>query len=231
MKTLFTIISVFCTVNLLVLLGGVGWLVSGGRLDQRRINDVVALFQETTADRDQREIEAERVAQQELEDQAEQERLASPPLTAEQWTERKLEGDEVLNERTRRLRREADDLKRAISAERASFDEDVAAFEAERDAWESMRKRVLEAEESAQFQTALETLRKVPAESAASMLTEIDRTSGREIVVSYLNAMDIRSRTAIFTEFEGQDAAMAADLLERLRTLGIEARADAGNQP
>lgn len=229
MKALTTAIMLFCTLNMLVLLGGGAWLTASGRLDGARVESMLDLFRETTAERDAREAEAALVSQQQAEAEAEAERAATPPLTAEQWTDRKLENDEILNERARRLRREIEDLRRAIGAERGTFDREVTEFESRRQAWDAMRKRVQEAEEDAQFQTALETLRKLPPESGAAMLREIDATGGREIVVTYLNALDIRIRTKIFEEFEGDDAAMAADLLERLRTLGLDARADAGN--
>jgi hypothetical protein len=45
----------------------------------------------------------------------------------------------------------------------------------------------------------------------------VDNT-GTDQVVAYLNAMEDRTRTKIITEFQKQDPALAAELLERLRT-------------
>lgn len=229
MKSIVTVLSAFAVLNILVIVGLGGYLVATGRLDGRRVEDVVGLFRETVAERNAREAdeEAEVVAAQEA--VAEAVAAATPPLTAEQWTQRKLEEDEVLNERVRRLRREIEDLRRSITTERDVFEKQKSDFEQDRDAWEAMRKRVLEMEEDAQFQAALETLSAMSPKAGASMLREVDASGNREQVVSYLNALGTRARSKIFAEFEKDDAPMAADLLERLRTLGLEAQADAGN--
>ena len=47
----------------------------------------------------------------------------------------------------------------------------------------------------------------------------------KDQVVSYLSAMDERIRTKIITEFNREDPAVAADLLESIRTRATEMRA------
>jgi len=49
-------------------------------------------------------------------------------------------------------------------------------------------------------------------------------TGGPEPVVAYLNALQERARNKIMAEITANDPALAADLLERLRTRGQIAR-------
>jgi len=93
-----------------------------------------------------------------------------------------------------------------------------------------MDKKVLaiaELEGSEMFKKALATYEGLKPAASASMLLQLMRpgggtgaldNAGADQAVAYLNAMEDRTRTKIIAEFQKQDPALAAELLERLRT-------------
>lgn len=70
-----------------------------------------------------------------------------------------------------------------------------------------------------------------PGESAARATPPGVDPEGLELVVGYLNAMDERARAKIVAQFVQEDPGLAAELLERLRTRGIETRASRAAVP
>lgn len=215
----------FALLNFLLVVGGLAFLAVSGRIDRVRVDTLIELISETTAERDARLEQAQVEQQLAAEAEIEAVKLAEPPLTAEQWTERKLESDEVLQERAERLKREVGDLRRSLATERTELDADRSEFEREKSDFAKMRRRLREAEEDDRFQVALETLASVPTKTAASMLLEVEQVSGRDQVVSYLDGLELRQRGKVVAEIEKGDAALAADLLERLRTRGLQTAA------
>ena len=96
-----------------------------------------------------------------------------------------------------------------------------------------------------QFRTALETLEaQKPKDAKATLQAMIDAdggnattggtgaaakasptAGGRKQVVTYLTAMDEEMRSKVMAEFIKTDPRLAAELLEQLRTRGIDASA------
>ncbi|MEM8756175.1 MAG: hypothetical protein AAGF47_00145 [Planctomycetota bacterium] len=226
MKTMLRAIGVLATLHLLLLVGGVGWVIASGRLDDRRWTEFLDLFGPTTAQRDRDEAAAEEQARQEA--AAAEQALSSIALTAEQQIDRKLRSSEADRQTIQRMRREVDDLRRALSIERAELDKSRELFVAEREAFESQREQILRIEGDAQFQTALQTLMSMRPKQAYSVVLETINTQpeGTPVAVSYLNSLPPRQRAAVIGEFEKNDAVLAAELLERLRTRGMVAASD-----
>ncbi len=226
MKGLFTAAAILAIVHLLAVLGFLGWFVGTGRLDDRRMGELSAMLAETTVARDARE--ADEAAQTEAEARAAAEALGTVPLTAEQQIDRKLSLSEADRQVIQRMRREVEDLRRALRAERDLLDEERGRFIADKDAFEAERAKIIETEGQEQFQQVLTTLKTMKSDLAHELLsnTITQQPEGEELVTAYLDNLPPRNRAKILDEFNTEDPALAARLLERLRTRGVIAAAD-----
>ncbi|MEO1583357.1 MAG: hypothetical protein AAFR96_02155 [Planctomycetota bacterium] len=226
MKAIYNAVAILAILHLVLVGGLVAWVVASGRIDDRRVADLRGILTETVAQRDARETEE--AAEAEAEAQAAALALEDIPLTAEQQIERKLTLSEADRQVVQRMRREVEDLRRALRAERGVLDEQRAAFIAERDAFESQRDRIEQTEGDEQFQAVLATLKTMKAGLAYELLdtTIQQEPGGLETVTAYLDNLPPRNRGKIIDEFNKNDPALAAGLLERLRTRGLVAAAD-----
>lgn len=226
MKALFTAVAALAIVHLLAVVGFVGWFVASGRVDDRRIAELTGMVTETVAARDARE--AEEAAAAEAEALAAEAAEQDIPLTAEQQIDRKLSLSEADRQVVQRMRREVEDLRRALGAERRLLDEQREGFVAERDAFNREREKIAMTEGDEQFQQVLSTLKGMKSDLAHELLstTIVQEAEGEDIVVAYLDNLPSRNRAKILDEFNTEDPALAARLLERLRTRGIIAAAD-----
>ncbi|MEO1534809.1 MAG: hypothetical protein AAFS11_04500 [Planctomycetota bacterium] len=226
MKALFTAVAALAIVHLLAVVGFVGWFVASGRVDDRRIAELTGMVTETVADRDARE--AEETAAAEADALAAEAAEQDIPLTAEQQIDRKLSLSEADRQVVQRMRREVEDLRRALGAERRLLDEQREGFITERDAFNREREKIAMTEGDEQFQQVLSTLKGMKSDLAHELLstTIVQEVEGEDIVVAYLDNLPSRNRAKILDEFNTEDPALAARLLERLRTRGIIAAAD-----
>jgi hypothetical protein len=222
-RGLWTILSVLAIANLLALIGFVGWLVSTDRLDAERFNELRETFAETIPAEDARLEEEARAAELEAAEAEEQRRALIPPLTAADKLRNNAIAEEVDRQRLERLSREVRDLRRTIDRERSQLDDRIERFEAEKEAFERMRSRIREIEGQDQFRKAVTHLQSQRPEKARDILQALIDEGDVDQAVAYLNAMGNRQAAKIIGAFE--DAAVAADLLERLRTRGTETRA------
>jgi hypothetical protein len=223
-KALWGAVAVLAVVHLLAVAALVGWVVGTGRLDDRRWGELLALLGETTAARDAREAAEARAAEEQA---AQGETLPEVPLTAEQQIDRKLNLREADRQVIQRMRQEVESLRRTLQTERAQLDAERAEFMALRDGFEAERERIRSAEGGEQFQQVLATLKTMKPELAHSLLSTTIRqnSDGLETATAYLANLPARNRAGILQAFEGEDPALAADLLERLRTRGDVAAA------
>lgn len=223
MRTLWTVVSTMAVANLLALGAFAVWLRVSDRLDTERLERVRQVFAETRAEQEAREAaDQAEAARQDALIEAERDRLR-PPLTAEERLGLSGEVGAVNEQTVERLRREVEDLKRTLQRERAELDGQWAELRAEREGFEAMRRRIAEIEGGDQFKKATNLYQSLkPVQTRDAFQALIDQGE-IEQVVSYLNAMQERPAAKVLAEFE--DPAVAADLLERLRTRGITARA------
>ncbi|MGD9692778.1 MAG: hypothetical protein AB7G17_05740 [Phycisphaerales bacterium] len=222
MRTIWTILSVVAVANLLGFGAFLGWLGATGRLNGERVGEIREMLRETVAEqkaREQKEAEAAEAARLAAEEEA---RKKEAPLSASESLQIAGQSDELRRQALERMRRESEDLRRTLSRERDEVDKALARLGEERAAFDEMRKRIAEQEGSEQFEKALRLYESLkPDQAKAAMQALIDKGE-IEQVVSYLNAMQARSATKVLAEFT--DPMVAADLLERLRTRGLEAR-------
>ncbi len=223
MKAIWNIITVMALANLIAIIGFVWWLHFSGRLNMARVEAVRTMLSETIAEQASREAaeaaEAEAKAQQE----AEAARMAGPPVTASETLSMRIETSEIDRQRIERLKREVKNLTETLARERRKLDEDRAAFEKQKQAFEDMRARIAAVEGDAQFAKSVEVLNKLDPADAKKTLAQL-LTTDREQVVSYLDSMSDRARKDVIAEFikDGQQD-VAAELLEEIRVRGLKA--------
>lgn len=231
MRSLWLILSTLAVAHILALAGFVGWLKATDRLNADRVDRVRLIFASTI---DQERAAAEEAKVQLASDQAareEQSRMALPPEPAEARIDRQDEADQVELQRTLRRQRELEDLRRALARERQQLSDDAAALEREKADFEAYRQRLAQTEGAAQFKKALATLEAQKPKDAKDVLQALIAQSQMEQVVSYLSAMDERIRGKVLAEFVKDRPEVAADLLERLRTRGLQVGVAAAPAP
>jgi hypothetical protein len=242
MKTAWSILSALAIGNLLTLAGFRAWLVASDRMDCERARAIRAIVQETVPDARARTKQEAELAQQEaiareLTAQSQEEGI---PITADGIVRGKIEASEMDLQRINRMRQLVSDLQEAVRIERESLTRDREDFDRSKLAFEAERARIAEIEGAEQFQTALSVYEGLRPDAARNMLAQLlagageaagSREQGEDLVVAYLNAMQDRQRNKIIAEFEKDDPALAAGLLERLRTRGIAAAGEDVDAP
>ncbi|XHC24532.1 MAG: hypothetical protein ACFHWZ_10700 [Phycisphaerales bacterium] len=220
-RSAWLVVSTIAVANLLAILGFVGWLVSSDRLTLDRLEEIRAMVAPTVAE----QLEADRAAESE----AESERarledggnLGAVPISAKDRLNILREVDEVSRQRFERMERETRDLQRQLQAELDAIAAEREALEKTRDAFETRRAEIAELEQSKQFKRALQLYESSKSDVAANMFQSLIDRGNEEDVVSYLNAMKPMSAKKIIEEFEQRDPALAARLLEGVRTYGL----------
>jgi hypothetical protein len=225
MKSLWTMLSVLAVANLLALGAFVGWLKATDRLSAERLTAVRGLFVETVAQQKAKSDEEAAKAAADQKAAAEKSKEGQPPLAASDVLNIKLEQGKADLERVESLKREVQILRETLQRERGQLDADRLALKKEKDEFERARKIVADTEGNAQFKKALATLEGLKPDKAKTALQQLIDGQQIEQVVAYLNAMQERTRTKIVDEFLKADPKVATDLLERLRTRGMQARA------
>ena len=223
MRGLRLVIVALAVANALAAAGFLAWLKASDRLSGERVQKVRALLSETVTAEKARLAQAERDAEESRRKDEEIKQQQLPPLTAAEQVAIGREGEDMRRQIVERLKREAEDLRRSLQRERAEVDAASATLKKERDEFEAMRKRIAELEGSEQFSKAVKLYESLkPAQTRALFETLIGQGHSEQ-VVAYLNAMQQRAATKVLAEFK--DPKVASDLLERLRTRGIVARA------
>ncbi len=216
MRKIWTIVSTVAFLNFLAILAGAGWLLNTGRLDRDRIEAIRdVLFADDLSEDGDRADGTDPAGEPGVAD-------GSPVISAEQRLNQRLEQSDADQERVRRMQREVDDLKAALSRERRLLDTQRAEFEAERAAFFDERRTIADLEGGDQFRRSLVVLETMKAGEAMESLQAL-LDAGKDIeVVSYLNAMEDRTRARVFSEWvkNGQPD-LAAKLLEDIRQRGI----------
>lgn len=219
-KSLWTILSVMALANLLALIGFGFWLHTSGRLNRERVDRVRELFAITVA-AEQAVVDQKAADEKAARDAAQAAaQVGTPPLTAEQRLEAGAARDEAASQHAQRVQRETADLIKTLLQEREELERDRAAFDKQVAEFTAMRERIAKEEGSEQFAKAVSLYQSLKAEQAQSMMSSLIREGRTEQVVAYLDALAARSSSKIIAEFQKKDPALAADLLERLRTRG-----------
>lgn len=221
-KSLWIILSTIAIANLLALIGFVAWLRADDRLDLDRLERVRVIFAQTRKQEQRKLLEERGKAEAEATARAEAARNELPPLTAAEKVANEQENDEVAKQRFERLRREVDDLRRTLVRERTELDGRRAALDKDIADFQAMRKRIADLEGNEQFKKTVALYQALPPAKAQALMQQLIDQGKADEVVAYLNAMETRAAKKVIEKFD--DAKLAADLLERLRTRGVESR-------
>lgn len=220
MKTIVRIIAAMAIINLLAIGGLAGWLASKGRVDRDRVLELVGILAETTEARNAR-IEAAR-----LEAEAAAQPPPPPPGDIQTTDDRNLARVEVTmidRERIERLQREVGDLQTQLRQQRQMLERDRASFDQEKAKFQAMRDRLYAIDGAEYFRKSLEILNGMKPADIRPVFNTMIAEGKTEEVISYLSAFDERHRSRTITEFvKGGEVRLAADLLESLRTRGLE---------
>jgi flagellar basal body-associated protein FliL len=223
MKSIWIIISTLAIINLLGIAGFVGWLVSSDRLDQDRIDRLREVLSEPIA------MEKARLAEQAAKDEAkakedaEAARRSGTPESAGEAIRRHRDELEAKEALVARLRQEVAQLQAQLATQRTKVDTDRAALDERTKALADREMELNSSLQSEQFKSALSTLEAQKPPAAKQVLQTLIDDQRKDQAVSYLAAMGERARTRIIAEFIKGDEKLAADLLERLRTRGVDA--------
>ncbi len=221
MKAIWNILAVMAIVNLLALVGGIAWLKSTDRLSKDRITAVRAAFVKTVAEEQAEKAAAEDDAKRKSAEKAQAEKMAQPPITAsEKIAEQRLQEDQRLQVLLRQ-QQELENLRSGLMAQVAKLEEREKKLESDKKAFAVERKKIADTDGEKQFQVALSTLEGQKAKDAEQVLKAMLDQKQTEQVVAYLAKMEDGKRSKVMAEFVKDGPAMAADLLERLRTRGI----------
>lgn len=223
MRSLWLIISTLALANLLAVGGFMLWLRSTDRINLERARQVREILAPTLAAEAQRKAEEAVKAEEQTKQAAEAAKVAVPPVPAgEQITERR-EQAELEMQQLLRQQQELSSLRLALMNQLRSIEEREQKLVADRKTLTDERAKIAEIEGATQFKTALTTLEAQKPRDAAKVLHTLIDQKETEQVVAYLSKMDDRRRAAILTEFLKDDAPLAANLLERIRTRGVSA--------
>jgi hypothetical protein len=221
MRSIWTIVATLAIANLLAIAGVLAWLGTSDRLSGARIQQIRDVLRVPLAEERARAAAEQAAAEQRDREAAEAQRLAQPPESAATRIARQEEAEQVHLQRVLRREQEQKALRDSLDRDRALLEEQRRAFAAEKKAFEDYRRRLADTEGQEQFRRALVTLEGQKPRDAKEVLHALIRESRTEQAVSYLSAMDDRVRSKVIAEFVKDDGALAADLLERLRTRGV----------
>jgi hypothetical protein len=225
MKFLWNLLAVVAVSNVLGLLAFVGWLKASDRLDRERLHEVRAVLTKTAAQRTSEAQAAALKAEQDQKSAALQAKAGTLPVTAAESLDLKIQLSQFDQARLEAMRRDVAILQDTLRRERQSLETDRAALAKEREEFERARKIVADTEGSAQFKKTLASYESLKPDKSKLALQQLLEQKQVDQAVSYLDAMQERTRTKIIEEFLKDDPKVATDLLERLRTRGMLARA------
>jgi hypothetical protein len=224
MKFLWNALAVLAVANFLGLAAFVGWLKMSDRLDRERLHEIRTVLTQTVA---QRKADAESLvakAEQDKATAAEQAKIGTPPVTASETLDLKIQLSQFDQARLEAMRRDVSLLQDTLRRERQALEADRTTLASERAGFEKARQVVAQTEGNAQFKKTLATYESLKPDKSKLALKELIDQKQTDQAVAYLNAMQERARTRVIDEFLKDDPKMAADLLERLRTRGMLAR-------
>jgi flagellar motility protein MotE (MotC chaperone) len=228
MKFAWNVLSVIAVANMLALLMFVGWLKAGDRLDRERMHEVRQAFAKTGAQRKADDAGALAKAEADRKLAAERAKEGTPPVTAAEALDLKIQLSQLDQARVEAIRREITILQDTLRRERQAVEADRATLTKDREEFEHARRVVADTEGNAQFKKTLATYESLKPDKSKAALRQLIELKQVDQAVAYLNAMQERSRTRIIDEFLKDDPKMATDLLERLRTRGMLARGPEG---
>ncbi|MCA9293664.1 MAG: hypothetical protein KDA20_07615 [Phycisphaerales bacterium] len=220
-RGLWNLVAALAIANVIGLVGFFGWLKASDRISGERVETVRAMFSKTIAEELRNKALEDAAKAAEERQLQETGRIGRIPLSAEDRVAIIREYEELTREHQQRMQRETQDLRDALAQDRAQLAQERADFLAMKDAFEKERALLAELEGAEQFGRTVKLYESVKPDAARSMMQALLDAGEKRQVVAYLNAMKPATATKIITAFQGDDPALAADLLEGIRTHGL----------
>lgn len=220
MKRVWTVIAILAVANILALGGFIGWLKMSDRLNKDRVEQVRKTFARTVAQEVSDKVAEAQATKDAEKKKAEDERMAQPPETAgEKIAKQKLDEEQKL-QAIQRKQQELESLRTSLMSELSKLEEQEKRLKADKEAFAAERARIAQTEGEKQFKDALATLEGQKPKDAKQVLKALIDAKQKPQAVSYLAKMEEGKRSKVMAEFVKDDAALAAELLEQLRTRG-----------
>jgi len=221
MKHLWMIVSTLAIANLLAIAALLVWLQTSDRLNKDRVMAIRAVLSPTIVQEAQTKADAEAGIIAESNQTATAAKLAVPPVpAAERIAEAQLQTEKDLQSVLRR-QQELQILRDGLLRQMADLEQRERKLAEQKTAFDTERARIIEVDGAQQFKTALSTLESQKPKDAKSVLKALMDIQQVDQVVAYLSKMDETKRSKVVAEFVKDEPAVAADLLERLRTRGL----------
>ncbi len=223
MKTLWRLLSILAIANLIAIAAFVGWLWQTGRMDAQRFELLKTILASSTSEDAARLEEENLIAEEAARVAAEGRKLLEAPFTrieqiaaSERFEERAQLAMKTLNDEQARLASEIGEREDAVANREGALD-------ARRAAWEQAIADEKQRETSEQFKKAVKLLEGMPPKQSKEWILELVANGKVEQAVKYLDAMSGTKSANLLKAFKSPaEAKTATDLLERLRSLGLE---------
>jgi flagellar motility protein MotE (MotC chaperone) len=227
MRTLWNVVSFLAIVHLLAGLMLAGWLWHSRRLDGDRIMQVRALLAEPVTDE---------AAPGDASGDDDPDAIDGVQTAAALPSGARVELSSMLREQMMQSVRWLEDEKRLLTAQleraTAQVEQQQQAFTDRQAQWEQSIEAQRQRRIDEQFGKVVRNLESVPPKQAQRILSTLVAEGRPEQAVAYIDAMNPRAAAKVLREFKSdEDTVLATELLERLRTFGLEAEVteDDGN--
>ena len=243
MNKIWTILSVLGVGNFLAVAAFVGWLGMTDRLTFERVRAVKAALGETVSAETARiddEAKAKEAEANVLEVKTKEQK---PTMTAQEKLAVRLEATELDMQRFKKLQSDIEAMQTNLRAQSERMVAERVAFEKEKIAFEALQKETEAKTVDGQFKKAMAVLEGMDTKNAVATVKEIiagiapeaalglpatgnvskesAAIPGEDRALRYLNAMSPSKRTEMMNLMAKSEPALAAKLLERLRTYGL----------
>lgn len=220
MKKLWTVIASVAVANVLAIVALLAWLKTSDRLSDERVQLLKTTFSKTIASEKQEKAAAAAAMEEEKKKKAQEEKMARPPETASEKIEKQSIEEEQKLQIIQRKQQELDNLRTTLITELSKLESREKKLAEEKAAFAAERARIAETEGAKQFRDALATLEGQKPKDAKGVLKALIEAKNKDQAVSYLAKMEEGKRSKVIAEFVKDDTALAAELLESLRTRG-----------
>ena len=226
LKTLGNTLLALLMIHLLAAVGGAVWLYGTDRLDSHRAKAIWAMLKTTITEAKAQEVRAKQLEEQthqQAENQARILALGKGPVIAQDHLAQQERDTEVFQQQMDRMERDKQDLMRQIQVAKDMLSKQKLEFDAERKAFEKALAEEKAQRNSRDFQQAVQMYEQIKPKQVKDMFQDLMRRNQTDQVVEYLAAMQLRKAAAVLKEFKTpEDVAQATDLVQRLRSRGVD---------
>ena len=226
MRTAWTVLSLTLVINLVLLLGFVGYLHASDRLSKERLRAATAIFRPTFQQQQLAEADAVRLAderQRQAEGVARLQAVSAGPLTLAERLDAERQTSDVAMERLNRMRRTKSDLEAYFNRVQADVQKQRAQLNSRQQDLQQTLEREATRRDDQDFQRAVKMYEQIKPKQAKQMFQNLIAQQKTDQVVQYLAAMQLRKAAAVLKEFKTVDEIdQATELIQRLRERGVD---------